>query len=97
MSAFGYWEVRAALLEAGVNFPQAHLVSSDAEFDAVLPSIQFPVVLKAMGLLHKTDVGGVRLGIADADELRAEYRSMVDRLSPARRDDRADGRHQRRR
>ncbi len=82
MSAFGYWEVRAALLEAGVNFPQAHLVSSDAELEEALPAIQFPVVLKAMGLLHKTDVGGVQLGIADADELRAEYRSMVDRLAP---------------
>jgi hypothetical protein len=35
-----------------------------------------------MGLLHKTDVGGVRLGIADADELRAEYGSMVESLSP---------------
>ena len=33
-------------------------------------------------MLHKTDVGGVRLGIADADELRAEYRAMVDRLAP---------------
>jgi acyl-CoA synthetase (NDP forming) len=82
MSAFGYWEVRTALLEAGVAFPRAHLVSSDTELDAVLPSIQFPVVLKAMGLLHKTDVGGVRLGIADADELRVEYRSMVDLLDP---------------
>jgi acyl-CoA synthetase (NDP forming) len=82
MKAFGYWEVRAALREAGVAFPRAHLVSSDAGFDEVLPSIEFPVVLKAMGLLHKTDVGGVRLGISDADELRAEYRSMVDLLRP---------------
>ena len=82
MSAFGYWEVRTALLEAGVRFPEAQLVSSDTEFNAMLPSVKFPVVLKAMGLLHKTDVGGVRLGIADADELRAEYRSMVESLSP---------------
>ncbi|MCZ3385738.1 MAG: acetate--CoA ligase family protein [Actinomycetia bacterium] len=82
LPAFGYWEVRSALVEAGVQFPDAQLVSSDAELESVLPSLQFPVVLKAMGLLHKTDVGGVRLGIIDVEELRAEYRSMVDRLDP---------------
>ena len=40
------------------------------------------MVLKAMGLLHKSDYGGVRLGISDADELRTEYDSMVQRLAP---------------
>jgi len=82
LRAFGYWEVRAALVEAGVSFPQAHLVTSDAEFEYALASIEYPVVLKAMGLLHKTDVGGVRLAIANADELRSEYRAMVLRLTP---------------
>lgn len=82
LSDFGYWGVRAALLEAGVAFPEAHLVSTAAEFEQVVPSVTFPVVLKAMGLLHKTDVGGVRLGIADAPELRAEYASMVESLAP---------------
>jgi succinyl-CoA synthetase beta subunit len=82
LQAFGYWEVRSALLGAGVQFPQAHLVSSRDEFETVVPGVTYPVVLKAMGLLHKTDVGGVRLGIADADELRAEYVAMVERLAP---------------
>ncbi len=82
LQAFGYWEVRSALLGAGVQFPQAHLVSSHDEFETVVSDVTYPVVLKAMGLLHKTDVGGVRLGIVDADELRAEYVAMVERLAP---------------
>ncbi|MFL6179444.1 MAG: acetate--CoA ligase family protein [Actinomycetes bacterium] len=78
----GYWDVRAALIKAGITFPSAHLVTTRDELDVALAELQFPVVLKAMGLLHKSDVGGVRLGISDADELRTEYESMVQRLSP---------------
>lgn len=82
MTEFGYWEVRAALKQSGLEFPVAHLVSSADELEAVLPSLSYPVVLKAMGLLHKSDLGGVRLGIADATELRAAYEQMVERLTP---------------
>jgi acyl-CoA synthetase (NDP forming) len=82
LTNLGYWEVRTALIDAGVAFPSAHLVRTRAELDAVVPKVQFPVVLKAMGLLHKSDLGGVRLGIADVEGLRAEYESMAQRLSP---------------
>jgi acyl-CoA synthetase (NDP forming) len=82
LADLGYWEVRAALAAAGLQFPSAHLVHDSAELDAVLPQVQYPVVLKAMGLLHKSDLGGVRLGIADAEQLRAEYDSLVARLAP---------------
>jgi acyl-CoA synthetase (NDP forming) len=78
----GYWAVRAALTDAGVSFPDAHMVKDAAELASVLPGFEYPVVLKAMGLLHKSDAGGVRLGIADADELSREYASMVERLAP---------------
>jgi acyl-CoA synthetase (NDP forming) len=78
----GYWAVRAALTKAGISFPRAHMVRDADEFASVLPGVEYPVVLKAMGLLHKSDAGGVRLGIADSDELRREYVSMVDRLAP---------------
>lgn len=82
LSDLGYWEVRAALRAVGVQFPQARLVSSEAGLEAMLPSMEFPVVIKAMGLLHKSDVGGVRLGVSDADAVRTEYRTMVERLNP---------------
>jgi acetate---CoA ligase (ADP-forming) len=78
----GYWAVRESLLDVGVRFPTAHLVASVDALEAALPDLGFPVVLKAMGLLHKSDVGGVRLGIADAEQLRAEHQAMVEALAP---------------
>jgi acetate---CoA ligase (ADP-forming) len=82
LAMFGYWEVRTALQAAGLQFPDAHLVASRDELVSVAPDLAYPVVLKAMGLLHKSDLGGVRLGIADADELLTEHERMVERLSP---------------
>ncbi|MEO8107423.1 MAG: acetate--CoA ligase family protein [Actinomycetes bacterium] len=82
LDAFGYWDVRTALMADGVVFPEAHLISTQVELDEVVPSLTFPVVMKAMGLLHKTDVGGVRLGIVDATELRSEYTAMIGSLGP---------------
>ncbi len=44
--------------------------------------IGFPVVLKAEAadLLHKTDAGGVALGIADMDQLKEAHQDMARRL-----------------
>ena len=82
LADLGYWAVRSALVEAGLTFPDAHLVHDEAEFERALGQVKYPVVLKAMGLLHKSDLGGVRLGITDAEQLRGEYESMLARLSP---------------
>ncbi|HKF60644.1 MAG TPA: acetate--CoA ligase family protein [Dongiaceae bacterium] len=44
----------------------------------------FPLVLKTAmpGILHKSDVGGVKLGLADAPALAAAYDDMAPRLGP---------------
>jgi acyl-CoA synthetase (NDP forming) len=81
LTKLGYWETRQSLMAAGVLFPDAKLVSSAEQLDELADQISYPVVLKAMGLLHKSDAGGVRLGINSPDELRGEYREMVDRLA----------------
>ena len=78
----GYWSVRQLLRDAGVRFPDAHLLATADDLESALPTVTFPVVLKAMGLLHKSDVGGVRLGISEADDLRTEHREMLERLDP---------------
>ena len=46
--------------------------------------IGYPVALKTAvpGILHKSEVRGVRLGIADVDELRETYEDFEDRLGP---------------
>jgi acyl-CoA synthetase (NDP forming) len=45
--------------------------------------IGHPVALKTRGAEHKSDVGGVVLGIADEEALRAQYLVMAHRLGPA--------------
>ncbi|HNB26469.1 MAG TPA: acetate--CoA ligase family protein, partial [Alphaproteobacteria bacterium] len=44
----------------------------------------YPVALKTAmpGILHKSDVGGVKLAIADEPALRAAYRDLAERLGP---------------
>jgi acetyltransferase len=39
--------------------------------------IGYPLVMKAMGPLHKTDVGGVRLGIANAEQAMAAWETLM--------------------
>lgn len=61
------------LSSAGVRVPRASLVPAGADVRAAARSLRAPFVLKvvAPGVVHKSDVGGVRLGIRDVDELAA--------------------------
>jgi acyl-CoA synthetase (NDP forming) len=47
-----------------------------------LPLAHFPAALKILSseIAHKSDIGGVKLGIADAASLRSEASAMVDRV-----------------
>ena len=49
---------------------------------ALAEEIGFPVVMKlnSKKISHKTDVGGVRVGIKDDEQLRAEYADLVAKL-----------------
>lgn len=72
----GYWEARALLAEAGIAFPDAHRAESLEEAAAAAAEIGYPVVLKATGLLHKSDAGGVALGLGDEGALAQAFRAM---------------------
>lgn len=68
------------MLCAGIPVVPALTASSrDTVLDAA-ERIGYPVVLKtaAKDVVHKTDVGGVRLGIADAAELERVYRELTE-------------------
>jgi acyl-CoA synthetase (NDP forming) len=67
------------LRRIGVPVPDG-AVAGDA--DAAVRAagrIGYPVVLKAQGIAHKSDVGGVALGIADEAALRAAWSAMAAR------------------
>ncbi|MDB2391360.1 acetate--CoA ligase family protein [Alphaproteobacteria bacterium] len=69
------------LADFGLSTPSMMNVASMADLEAALTDFNFPVVLKtAEDHAHKSDVGGVRLNIADADSARSTYREMSTKL-----------------
>ncbi len=77
-------EALALLGEFGVPTLPAQVVESEADALAAAAEIGFPVALKtaAPGIKHKSDVGGVVLGLGDAAALRAAYGDIAGRLGP---------------
>jgi len=67
----------------GVPVTPVTLVSSAAEAAGAAARIGGPVALKVAGILHKTDVGGVRLGLARPEAVAAAYDEMAAALAAA--------------
>jgi acetate---CoA ligase (ADP-forming) len=73
----GYWEARELLEAAGVEFAQARRAQTHEDALAAAADLGYPVVLKALGELHKSDAGGVAIGLADPGALEAELSQMA--------------------
>ncbi|MGB6454871.1 MAG: acetate--CoA ligase family protein, partial [Streptosporangiaceae bacterium] len=69
----------------GIAVPRAEDVDDLDAALAAAADIGYPVVLKtgAAGTAHKSDVGGVLTGIADAGQLAAGYADLAGRLGPS--------------
>jgi acetyltransferase len=67
-----------ALLDA-CGIPRAGEAVVDDEETAVreATALGFPVVMKVVGPVHKSDVGGVVLNVQDADSVRSEFSRMM--------------------
>jgi acyl-CoA synthetase (NDP forming) len=78
----GYTTARALLAAAGVPFVAQRTVHSLPDARDAAAQIGFPVVLKALGALHKSDGGGVLVGLSDAPALDAALADMHARLAP---------------
>jgi acyl-CoA synthetase (NDP forming) len=78
-------EARALLATYGVDGPRERLVQDADQAVAAAREIGYPVVLKAMvgGVVHKTELGLVRVGLRSDDELRMEARAMLERAGAA--------------
>jgi acyl-CoA synthetase (NDP forming) len=72
--ALGEVEARALLDGFGVQFPRSEMARDEAELLTAAAAVGYPLVLKVHDsrIVHKTDAGGVALGITDdASLLRA--------------------------
>ena len=78
-------EAEALAMLAAYGVPVARTVAA-TDLDGVLGaagSLGYPVALKTATTSHKTELGGVMLGLDDGDALAAAYREMAGRLGPA--------------
>src|SRR4249919_28705 len=73
----GYLESRELLARGGVRFPEARRVANAEEAVATAAELGYPVVLKSLGVLHKSDAGGVALGLEDDEALAAAVAGMT--------------------
>jgi acyl-CoA synthetase (NDP forming) len=53
----------------GITVPSGRVVQSAEDAVAVANELGFPIVVKALGVVHKTDVGGVRLNLNSSEEV----------------------------
>jgi len=74
----------AMLRDYGIPAVAARSAATAHETLAAAAEIGYPVALKtdAPGIAHKSDVGGVRLGLANPAELAAVYEDLSARLGP---------------
>jgi len=79
-------ESLAVVRAYGIPVARHVLVREERELDAGARRVGFPVALKVVSadVLHKTEVGGVVLGIRSQAELEAAYRALMRRLAAVR-------------
>ena len=87
-SVLGMLEVAPLLESYGIPCATPRLAGSPTEAAAVAQSMGCPVALKVHSahISHKTEVGGVRLGLRSADEVAAAAAEMLARIRTARPD-----------
>ena len=70
---------KALLAAHGVAVPRSVVVSGAAEVATALGVLTLPVVVKVMSpdILHKSDAGGVRVGLATAAEVEQAIQDMM--------------------
>jgi len=78
-------EAKRLLGLAGIAVVEERVVPSAADASAAATELGFPVAMKIVSpqILHKTEVGGVRLGVRTAEEAAAAFDGIVASASAA--------------
>ena len=78
----GYWLARRVIAEAGIALAPASRAANPEEAVEAAARIGYPVVVKALGRWHKSEDGGVVIGIRTPQDLRNVVQDLGERLSP---------------
>jgi acetate---CoA ligase (ADP-forming) len=80
------WRCKQTLAQCGIPFPEGALAQTLDEAKAIADRIGFPVALKAQSpeLPHKSDAGGLLLGVADSVALAAGWEKLHRDLAGAK-------------
>ena len=68
---------KALLARHGVAVPAGRRASDAADAVQAAEELGYPVALKALGLAHKTEAGGVRLNLADSEAVRTAAAALA--------------------
>jgi len=76
-------ESRIILEQYGIAIPPAHLVQNTKEAVEAAEEFGYPVVLKICSpdIIHKSDVGGVRLNLRTSEEVELAFNEVVERAN----------------
>ncbi|MEQ1774714.1 MAG: acetate--CoA ligase family protein [Burkholderiales bacterium] len=82
---------KSLLASYGIAVPASRVVKNASEVDAVFSGVKPPVVVKIMSpdILHKSDAGGVKVGLKSAAEVKDAINTMA--AAPAIKGARIDG------
>jgi len=72
-------EAKKLLKEYNVPVPDFKLIQSEEEVTGLAKEMTFPVAMKIVSpeIIHKSDAGGVKLGIKDEKEARLAYQEII--------------------
>jgi len=76
-------ESREIMKAYGISMPQSELAANSEEAVAAAESIGYPVVMKIASpdILHKTDIGGVKLNLSSPTDVRDAFDLLVYRAT----------------
>ena len=72
-------EAKELLREYRIPIPTFRLIKSEGEISGIRESIGYPLVMKIVSpdIIHKTDAGGVKVGVEDEEEARMAYQEII--------------------
>jgi len=82
------------ILEAyGFSIPKKHLAQNEEECIKAVQEIGYPVVMKIASpeIVHKSDAGGVKIGLKNEDEIRQAFRTIISNAKKYKPDAKIDG------